>query len=249
VKIEQLHKLFLEAKSVSTDTRILPLNALFFALKGVNFNANDFAHKALDSGASYCIIDEAQDPEDERFILVCDVLKTLQDLANFHRQYLGIPIVALTGSNGKTTTKELINAVLSRSYKTHATQGNYNNHIGVPLTLLQMDQSTEIGVVEMGANHAGEIAQLCAVAAPDFGYITNFGKAHLEGFGSLEGVVKAKSELYDYLKQTKGTILVNNDDAQQLKQVGAYANIVSFSSLNTSDFAISLEKETPFFVC
>jgi UDP-N-acetylmuramoyl-tripeptide--D-alanyl-D-alanine ligase len=246
VKIEQLHKLFLEAKSVSTDTRILPSNALFFALKGVNFNANDFAHKALDSGASYCIIDEVQDPADERFILVDDVLKTLQDLANFHRQYLGIPIVALTGSNGKTTTKELINAVLSRSYKTHATQGNYNNHIGVPLTLLQMDQSTEIGVVEMGANHAGEIAQLCAIAAPNYGYITNFGKAHLEGFGSLEGVVKAKSELYDYLKQTKGTILVNNDDAQQLKQVGAYANIVSFSSLNTSDFAISLEKETPF---
>ena len=201
MKIEDLHQLFLQAKSVSTDTRTLPSGTLFFALKGDRFNANTFAHKALDSGASYCVIDEVQEFNDERFILVDDVLQTLQDLANYHRNYLNIPIVALTGSNGKTTTKELIYSVLKQRYKTQATLGNLNNHIGVPLTLLQMDQSTEIGIVEMGANHIGEIALLCKIANPDFGYITNFGKAHLEGFGSEEGVVEGKSELYNYLKQ------------------------------------------------
>ena len=246
MKIEDLHQLFLQAKSVSTDTRTLPSGTLFFALKGDRFNANTFAHKALDSGASYCVIDEVQEFNDERFILVDDVLQTLQDLANYHRNYLNIPIVALTGSNGKTTTKELIYSVLKQRYKTQATLGNLNNHIGVPLTLLQMDESTEIGIIEMGANHIGEIALLCKIASPDLGYITNFGKAHLEGFGSEEGVVEGKSELYNYLKQKQGLIFLNVDDEKQVKQVGDYQIVKTFSCTKTSDYSISLQKETPF---
>jgi len=246
MKIEELHQLFLKAKSVSTDTRTLEKGTLFFALKGENFNGNRFAQKALDLGASFCIIDEVQKPDNERYILVDDVLQTLQKLANYHRNYLNIPIVALTGSNGKTTTKELIHAVLKQRYKTQATLGNLNNHIGVPLTLLRMNESTEIGIVEMGANHIGEIAQLCKIANPDFGYITNFGKAHLEGFGSEEGVVKGKSELYDYLKQKKGAIFLNIDDKKQVKQVGDYQNRITFSETESSDFTIALQRESPF---
>ena len=246
MKIQELHQLFLTAKSVSTDTRTLEKGTLFFALKGQNFNGNTFAKKALDLGASYCIIDEVQEPNHAHFILVDDVLETLQKLANYHRNYLKTPIVALTGSNGNTTTKELIHSALKQRYKTQATLGNLNNHIGVPLTLLQMDESTEIGIVEMGANHIGEIAQLCKIANPDFGYITNFGKAHLEGFGSEEGVVKGKSELYDYLKQKKGTIFLNVDDKKQVKQVGDYQNRITFSVGNRSDFIVTLQKESPF---
>ena len=184
MKLEQLHQLFLESSGVSTDTRNIKQNALFFALKGVNFNGNTFAHQALKSGAKYVVIDEVVSPANERFILVDNVLETLQALANFHRKHLGLPIIALTGSNGKTTTKELIHAVLKPHFKTVATVGNLNNHIGVPLTLLSMTVATEIGIVEMGANHAKEIAMLCEIAQPNIGYITNFGKAHLEGFGS-----------------------------------------------------------------
>ncbi|MGB0186897.1 MAG: UDP-N-acetylmuramoyl-tripeptide--D-alanyl-D-alanine ligase, partial [Flavobacteriaceae bacterium] len=246
MKIEALHQLFLKAKSVSTDTRTLEKGTLFFALKGENFNGNRFAQKALDLGASYCIIDEVQDPNHEHFILVDDVLQTLQKLANYHRNYLNIPIIALTGSNGKTTTKELIYSVLKQRYETQATLGNLNNHIGVPLTLLRMDESTEIGIVEMGANHIGEIARLCTIANPNFGYITNFGKAHLEGFGSEEGIVKGKSELYDYLKEKKGTIFLNADDKKQVKQVGDYQNRITFSERESSDFTITLLKESPF---
>lgn len=246
MKIEEIHQLFLKAKSVSTDTRTLEKGTLFFALKGENFNANEFAHKALGLGASYCVIDEKQEPNNERFILVDNVLETLQNLAYYHRKFLNIPIVALTGSNGKTTTKELLNAVLSQHFNTHATQGNFNNHIGVPLTLLQMNKSTDIGIVEMGANHMGEIAALCVIAAPNYGYITNFGKAHLEGFGSVEGVVKAKSELYDYLKHNNGTIFLNADDEKQVKQVGNYQKRITFSERNHADFTIELQKETPF---
>lgn len=231
---------------MSTDTRTLEKGTLFFALKGENFNGNTFAKKALDLGASYCIIDEVQDPNHEHYILVDDVLQTLQELANYHRNYLNIPIIALTGSNGKTTTKELIYSVLKQRYETQATLGNLNNHIGVPLTLLRMDESTEIGIVEMGANHIGEIAQLCKIANPDFGYITNFGKAHLEGFGSEEGVVKGKSELYDHLKQKNGTIFLNVDDKKQVKQVGDYQNRITFSERESSDFTIALQRESPF---
>jgi UDP-N-acetylmuramoyl-tripeptide--D-alanyl-D-alanine ligase len=181
---------------------------MFFALKGENFNGNKFASDAIKKGAKYAIIDQIEYKESENYILVDDVLKTLQDLASYHRNYLKIKIIALTGSNGKTTTKELINTVLSQQFNTTATIGNLNNHIGVPLTLLSMNASTEIGIVEMGANHQKEIEFLCGIANPDFGYITNFGKAHLEGFGGIEGVIKGKSELYNYLKNANKSILV-----------------------------------------
>ena len=246
MKIEKLHHLFLKFNGVSTDTRSIAHGALFFALKGENFNGNNFAKKALDSGASYCVIDEQQPLSNTRFILVKNVLKTLQKLANFHRKYLNIPIIAITGSNGKTTTKELINSVLGQHYKTHATQGNYNNHIGVPLTLLQMDTSVDIGIVEMGANHIGEIAKLCQISAPNYGYITNFGKAHLEGFGSAAGVVKGKCELYDYLKINKGLVFINGDDKKQIQQIGSYQKAHIFSEKNSSDIQISMISETPF---
>lgn len=246
MKIEKLHQLFLKFNVVSTDTRSISNGALFFALKGDNFNGNDFAKKALDSGASYCIIDEQQSQSNARFILVPDVLITLQELANFHRKYLNIPIIAITGSNGKTTTKELINSVLGQRYKTHATQGNYNNHIGVPLTLLQMDTSVDIGIVEMGANHIGEISNLCQISAPNYGYITNFGKAHLEGFGSAEGVVKGKCELYDYLKSNEGVVFINGDDKKQVQQIGDYNSVNIFSKDNSSNIQVSMTSETPF---
>ena len=246
MKIEKLHRLFLKFNGVSTDTRSIAHGALFFALKGENFNGNDFAKKALDSGASYCIIDEQQFQSNARFILVPNVLKTLQELANFHRKYLNIPIIAITGSNGKTTTKELINSVLDQRYKTHATQGNYNNHIGVPLTLLQMDESVDIGIVEMGANHIGEIAKLCQISVPNYGYITNFGKAHLEGFGSAAGVVKGKCELYDYLKINKGIVFIYGDDEKQVQQIGSYKKAHVFSDKNSSNIQVSITSETPF---
>jgi len=215
--IENLHTLFLKHQLIDTDTRKIRRNSLFFALKGDNFNGNKFANEALNKGASYAIIDEAEYNGDHT-ILVENVLNTLQQLANFHRKQLNIPIISLTGSNGKTTTKELINAVLSKKYKTSATTGNLNNHIGVPLTLLSMTSETEIGIVEMGANHLKEIQLLCKIAEPNFGYITNFGKAHLEGFGSVEGVVKAKSELYDFLRNNGAKAFVNSDDVKQVQQ-------------------------------
>ena len=228
MEIAKIHDLFLECRAACTDTRKLESKDLFFALKGDNFDGHKFAEMALELGARYAIIDDPAYELSEAYILVTDVLKCLQDLAAFHRRYLEIPILSLTGSNGKTTTKELINAVLSKKYKTTATQGNLNNHIGVPLTLLSMNKETEIGIVEMGANHPNEIDFLCQIAQPDFGLITNFGKAHLEGFGSLEGVIKAKSELYDYLKFHHKTVFVNTDDPKQLEQVGSYEKIVTF---------------------
>jgi len=246
MELNQIHKLFLACSAVSTDTRNISQNAFFFALKGPNFNANTYAAQALESGARYAVIDEVAQPINDSFILVENVLKTLQDLARFHRDYLGLPVVALTGSNGKTTTKELINAALKQRFKTIATIGNLNNHIGVPLTLLSMNADTEVGVVEMGANHVNEIALLCSIAKPNVGYITNFGKAHLEGFGSEQGVVVAKSELYDYLKANKGLIIMNSDDAKQEKQVGQYSNTFSFSEYKQASINISLLDSQPF---
>jgi len=191
---------------------------MFFALKGENFDANTFAEAALEKGARYVIIDNPLYKTDERMLLVDNSLEALQQLASYHRKQLGLPIIALTGSNGKTTTKELINAVLATTYKTKATIGNLNNHIGVPLTLLSFKNDTEIGIVEMGANHQKEIEFLCTIAEPNFGYITNFGKAHLEGFGGYEGVIKGKSELYAHLEQHNKTAFVNlDDDIQKAK--------------------------------
>ena len=246
MELNQIHQLFLECSVASTDTRHIQQNSLFFALNGPSFNGNSFAHQALESGAKYAVIDEVVHPTDERFILVDDALETLQNLARFHRDYLGLPIIALTGSNGKTTTKELIHAVLKPHFKTVATVGNLNNHIGVPLTLLSMTAETEIGIVEMGANHAKEIAMLCEIAQPNVGYITNFGKAHLEGFGSEDGVVKAKSELYDYLKANSGLIILNSDDAKQVAQVGDYDTVYTFSETSETSVNVKLIATQPF---
>lgn len=209
---EQLYQTFQQHPQISTDTRNIIPNSMFFALKGANFNANAFAEQALKMGAAYAIIDEAAHRKSDRFILVDDVLAALQDLARFHRKQLQIPVIGLTGSNGKTTTKELINSVLSRKFKTYATKGNLNNHIGVPLTLLSISRETEIAIIEMGANHQQEIAFLCGIAQPTHGLITNIGRAHLEGFGGPEGVKIGKGELFDFLAQTGGTVFVNHDD-------------------------------------
>ncbi|WP_297868346.1 UDP-N-acetylmuramoyl-tripeptide--D-alanyl-D-alanine ligase [uncultured Flavobacterium sp.] len=213
--INTLHSLFLKYPVVSTDTRKIAPNSIFFALRGENFDANTFTKEALEKGAKYVVIDNKDYFIDERTLLVENSLVALQELAKFHRLYLGLPIIALTGSNGKTTTKELIHFVLSKKYNTLATTGNLNNHIGVPLTLLRFTKDTEIGIVEMGANHQKEIEFLCKIAQPDYGYITNFGKAHLEGFGGVEGVIKGKSEMYDYLKNNNKLIFVNLDDTIQ----------------------------------
>ncbi len=214
--ISELHRRYLEAKSVSIDTRSLAKNDIFFALKGENFDANAFVDDALKKGAKYVVFDDkTRYKEDKRYILVDDALETLQQLAHFHRNFLQIPVLAITGSNGKTTTKELVYSVLSQKYYLKATRGNLNNHIGVPLTLLSMNRNTEIGVVEMGTNHFGEIKQLCEIAEPDYGYITNFGKAHLESFKSIDGVIKAKTELYDFLYNNQKTAFVNLWDDKQ----------------------------------
>ncbi len=234
-----IHQLFLKSSGVSTDTRKIFKNCIFIALKGENFNGNLFTQEALDKGAFKVIVDEeAFHKSTGETILVENVLLTLQELATFHRKFLGLPIISLTGSNGKTTSKELINAVLSQKFKTVATQGNLNNHIGVPLTLLTMNKETELGIVEMGANHLGEIKMLSEIAEPDYGYITNFGKAHLEGFGSLEGVVQGKTELYQFLKKYSKKIFVNANDPKQLANSEGIERITFGTS--KSDFDIQL---------
>jgi len=237
--IPEIHQIFLKHNLIDTDTRTIKKNTLFFALKGANFNGNLFAEEALSKGADYAIVDEKHYQTNKKIILVDDVLTCLQELAAYHREALGIPILSLTGSNGKTTSKELINAVLSKKFKTTATKGNLNNHIGVPLTLLSMDSSTEFGIVEMGANHLKEIEFLSTIVKPNFGYITNFGKAHIEGFGSVEGVIKGKSELLDYLRTTNGKVFVNPNDEIQLKQSEGIHTIPfesSLENLNTTPF-------------
>lgn len=208
MSIEELYRIYKKYPSVQTDTRKLKKGDLFFALKGGNFNGNAFAQQALDAGAAYAVIDEKESEIPGRTFLFDDVLTTLQQLAQYHRQQFSIPFIAVTGSNGKTTTKELIHAVLSTSFKTFTTEGNLNNHIGIPLTILKIRPDAEMAVIEMGANHQKEIAGYCEYAMPTHGLITNAGKAHLEGFGSLEGVKKGKGELYDYLRAHNGTVFV-----------------------------------------
>jgi UDP-N-acetylmuramoyl-tripeptide--D-alanyl-D-alanine ligase len=222
---------------------------MFFALKGDNFNGNKYAPSALKKGAKYAIVDEAEYNTSPETILVDNVLNSLQKLAKFHRKHLKAEIIALTGSNGKTTTKELIHAVLSKKYKTTATVGNLNNHIGVPLTLLSMTKHTEIGIVEMGANHQKEIEFLCHIAEPDYGYITNFGKAHLEGFGSVEGVITGKSEMYDYLISNNKLVFVNANDSIQITKT-KMANRFSFGhDTNEIDLEIRFIEAQPFVKC
>ncbi|WP_419212523.1 UDP-N-acetylmuramoyl-tripeptide--D-alanyl-D-alanine ligase [Maribacter sp. X9] len=246
MNIQDLHSIFLKYPSVSTDTRKIKKNDIFFALKGDNFNGNSYTQKALEKGASYVIIDEKEYELNQQTILVDNTLETLQKLANYHRNYCDAKIISLTGSNGKTTTKELIHAVLARKYKTIATKGNLNNHIGVPLTLLSISPETEIAIVEMGANHLNEIKFLCEIAEPDFGYITNFGKAHLEGFGGVDGVIKGKSELYDYLIKNDKSIFFNADDDIQLEKLKSYSKKYGFSSTTPDFYQIEFVKADPF---
>lgn len=222
ISISELYDLYLLHPEVSTDSRNVAAGSLFFALRGDRFDGNKYARAALDAGAAFAVVDDSETARKigSRALLTKDSLATLQDLANYHRRKLSMPILAITGSNGKTTTKELIAAVMSRRYKIHATRGNFNNHIGVPLTLLQIRNDVEMAIIEMGANHQGEIAQLCRIAAPTHGMITNIGHAHLEGFGGPEGVKKGKGEMYDYLKANHGVIFVNLN-AEHLPEMAA----------------------------
>ncbi len=248
MKTSELYTLYKNYFLVDTDTRNIRKNTIFFALKGDNFNGNKFAEESLRLGASYAIVDEVAYRTNDKIILVDNVLKALQKLANYHRKKLNIPIIGLTGSNGKTTTKELINIVLSKKYNTLATKGNLNNHIGVPLTLLSMNDKTELGIVEMGANHQKEIEFLCSITEPDFGYITNFGKAHLEGFGGIEGVIKGKSELYKHLKENNKVAFVNTNDKIQLNKTkgieSVHFNNIDLQFLDVNPFVKLTYKNT-----
>ena len=243
---ESLHTLFLTTTGAVTDTRKIEKDTMFFALRGENFNGNEFAEEAIEKGAKFAIVDDRKYKTSDRIITVNNCLLSLQELAKFHRRYINPTIIALTGSNGKTTTKELINAVLSKKYRTVATKGNLNNHIGVPLTLLSMDKTTEMGIVEMGANHLKEIQRLCDIATPNYGYITNFGKAHLEGFGGVEGVIKGKSELYDFLIGRYKTVFFNAEDEIQIEKLKHYDAKIGFSQTPKSDYQITLKNADPF---
>jgi len=248
--IEQLYQLYLQHPVISTDTRKITPGSLFFALKGDKFDANTFAQKAVEAGAAYAIIDNPEYATGENFLLVDDVLTALQNLAGHHRSQLNIPVIGLTGTNGKTTTKELINAVLSQKFKTLATQGNLNNHIGVPLTILTINSSHQMAVIEMGANHQKEIALLCTIAQPTHGLITNVGKAHLEGFGGVEGVKKGKGELYDYLMLENRIAFINSDDKTLLEMQKARGlnNVVYYGKNGNADNLVSgrLLDNSPF---
>lgn len=236
--IEQLYAIFSERPVVCTDTRKVTPGCLFFALKGESFDGNSFAAAALENGASFAVIDNEAYRKDERYILVTDVLDTLQRLASYHRDQLAIPVIGVTGTNGKTTTKELLKSVLSQKFTAYATVGNLNNHIGVPLTLLAIGKDTGLAIVEMGANHQKEIELLCSIAKPSHGLITNVGKAHLEGFGSFEGVKKAKGELYDFLKASGGTVFINRNNPHLMQMLGepGSANVIYYGS-GTDSFA------------
>jgi UDP-N-acetylmuramoyl-tripeptide--D-alanyl-D-alanine ligase len=248
MEIQNIHKLFLETNSICIDTRKIKANSMFVAIKGENFDANTFAKHALELGAKYAIIDNPDFYIDDRTILVKNSLETLQKLATFHRNFLNIPIIALTGSNGKTTTKELIHVVLQKKYRTTATIGNLNNHIGVPLTLLSFTKQTEIGIVEMGANHQKEIEFLCQITLPDYGFITNFGKAHLEGFGGVEGVIKGKSEMYVHLRENHKIAFINLDDAMQIEK-SREIELVGFGQQNKNAFLeIESVEANPFVI-
>ena len=248
MNIQEIHNLFLKCKSLSIDTRKIEKDSIFFAIKGENFDANTFAEQALGLGALFVVIDNESYFVDERTILVQNSLETLQELAKFHRSYLKLPIIALTGSNGKTTTKELINVVLSKKYRTKATVGNLNNHIGVPLTLLSFNTETEIGIVEMGANHKKEIEFLCEIAQPDYGYITNFGKAHLEGFGGVEGVIEGKSEMYQYLAKNNKLAFVNLEDPIQIEKSTGIKSFTFGLKNDNADVKIENITANPFVV-
>lgn len=235
MQIENLYAIFKQYSAISTDTRNIIKDSIFFALKGANFNGNAFAEQAIANGAAYVVIDEELYKKNDKYILVDDVLESLQDLARYHRLQLRIPVIGITGTNGKTTSKELLFAVLSQHYKTYATKGNLNNHIGVPLSILAIDNTFEIAIIEMGANHIDEIAFLCGISQPTHGLITNVGKAHLEGFGSFEGVKKAKGELYDYLEEHDGLLFLQGDNSH-LVEMASRRHISKIVRYGFSDF-------------
>ena len=229
MQIEDIYKLFLESEGVCTDSRKTKKNTIFFSLKGKNFNGNLFADQALSQGCSFCVIDDKKYKKSEKYILVDDVLICLQELASLHRSKLACSLIAITGSNGKTTSKELISSVLRKKFNVLSTEGNLNNHIGVPLTLLKLNKSHQLAVIEMGANHLKEIELLCEIAKPNFGIITNIGKAHIEGFGSIDNILIGKTELYRYLEKNNGTVFVNSDDKKLSKSTYGL-NSISYGS-------------------
>lgn len=258
-QIKEIYSIYTKNRSICTDSRKVKSGDLYFALSGPNFNGNTFAKSAIEKGAVAAIVDQKEFADGAKTILVEDSLKCLQALSKYHRDQLAIPVFAITGSNGKTTTKELINAVLETSYKVSATKGNFNNHIGVPLTLLEIQPETEIAIVEMGANHVGEIASYCQWASPSHGLITNIGKAHLEGFGSIDGVIQAKTELYRSLINTGGTVFFNADDpllsekAKPIKnkveygnkaETGPHAEVLQTNSDNQLNLLIKLVQQS-----
>ncbi len=244
--IHTLHQIFLKSSGVCTDTRKISGNEIFFALKGPNFNANKFALQAINKGCSYAVVDEIEEGvEDKRLIKVEDGLACLQTLANYHRSQFNIPVIGITGSNGKTTNKELINAVLSKKYNVLCTAGNFNNHIGVPLTLLLLSNKHEIAIIEMGANHIGEIKELCEIAEPTHGLITNIGIAHLEGFGSVEGIRKTKRELFDFVTQNGGVCFVNvNNEQVQALYKGILEEAIFYGNDQNEPFTILVNTES-----
>ncbi|MEJ7610743.1 MAG: UDP-N-acetylmuramoyl-tripeptide--D-alanyl-D-alanine ligase [Ferruginibacter sp.] len=230
MNIEELYGIYNRYPSVKTDSRTIQPGDLFFALKGDHFNGNQYARQALEAGAAYCVCDEITDIKSDRIIFTDNVLKSLQELAKFHRQQFTIPFIAITGSNGKTTTKELVHAVLSKKFRCYTTQGNFNNHIGIPLTILGIKKDAEIAVIEMGANHLHEIEQYCTYTLPTYGIITNCGKAHLEGFGSEAGVRKGKGELYRYIENTGGTVFNNTDYDYLAEMSNAIENKITYGT-------------------
>lgn len=256
--MDELYQLFLQSSGITTDTRHIFEGNIFFALKGENFNANLFAEEALNKGAKYVVVDEIAKPEwrqkySDRLILVEDVLQMLQQLSGYHRSKLKCPVLAITGSNGKTTTKELVAAVLSKKFKTYATKGNLNNHIGIPLTLLSIKCDVEFAVIEMGANHQEEIASYCKYAMPDFGLITNVGLAHIDGFGGFEGVVKGKTELYAYLANCSGSVFVSSDNETLLNKLVDFGfdiddstRVITYGNATNSYCRATLESSNEF---
>jgi len=245
MEIAKLYQIFLQHPQITTNSRNCPENSIFFALKGDKFDGNNFAQSAIDNGCAFAVVDDKNAVKNEHYIFVDNVLDTLQKLANYHRNQLKTKIIAVTGTNGKTTTKELVAAVLSKKYNTLFTQGNFNNHIGVPLTLLQLTAEHEIAVIEMGANHLGEIKLLSEIAEPNYGLITNIGKAHLEGFGSFEGVLAAKTELYDFIKKTKGRIFINISN-ENLVNAGKGILNISYSVNSNADVSGHVTGQNPF---
>jgi len=247
MRIETLYQLFLENPVISTDSRTVEKDSIFFALKGDRFNGNDFAQEAMNKGAVRAVVDEKKFAVNGHFIVVENVLSTLQELAAYHRNQLDIPILAITGSNGKTTTKELIRSILEKKYKVLATKGNLNNHIGVPLTLLSLKHDHQVGIIEMGANHQGEIMNLCRIADPELGLITNIGRAHLEGFGSEEVIRKAKGELYDYLGSKEGKVYVNNENNLLLQMLTDFrGKIIRYGKGKESSCTGVIERSYPY---